>query len=59
MKALHSDKKCKSVKKKDASFQVVGGEELAGPEEKEVGAGPEKNVEEILGLFEGHGSAFL
>ena len=41
------------------SPQVAGGEELAGPEEEEVGAGSQENMEEVLGVSEGNHPTLL
>ena len=41
------------------SLQVAGGEELAGAEEEEVGAGSKTHMEEVLGLLEGNRHTFL
>ena len=38
---------------------MVGGQELAGPEKEEAGAGSQENMEEILGLSEGNHPALL
>ena len=40
-------------------FQVVGCEELAGPEEEEIGAGSPTNMEEVLGVSKGNRPALL
>ena len=42
-----------------SSPQVAGGEELAGPEEEEAGAGSQENMEEVLGVSEGNHPTLL
>ena len=40
-------------------FQMVGGEELADPQEAEVGAGTTPEVEAVLGVSKGNRPALL